>query len=148
MNPSRVAVSSSRCAKDQKYREGVTCASVVLPEKLCVEIPTQANPTHLPSGFGQCRDPRVQWRGVREQCQGLGLGDSDLWAKSSRVEWQLSEGPAAVLAQPSLKEMLVFMLAQKNQKIPLSLPKGHQGRGASLKGFPSLSELLHLTWCG
>lgn len=47
MNPSRVAVSSSRCAKDQKYREGVTCASVVLPEKLCVEIPTQPNPPPL-----------------------------------------------------------------------------------------------------
>lgn len=62
---------------------------------------------------------------------GIGTtGDSDLWAKSSRVELQLSDGPAAVLPQPSLKEMLGFMLAQKNQKTPLSLPKGHQGHGA------------------
>lgn len=86
---------------------------------------------------------------MREQCQGLGQRGTDLWAKSSRVELQLSDGPAAVLPQPSLKEMLGFMLAKKNPKNP-SVPSKRTPRpwGASLKRFPSLSELLHLTWCG
>lgn len=65
-------------------------------------------------------------------------------------ELQHGEGPAATLAQPSVKEMLGFMLAQKTKKKPLCQFQRDIKRplGLLLKGFPSLSELFNLTWCG
>lgn len=64
------------------------------------------------------------------------MRDSDLWAKSSRVELQLSDGPAAVLPQPSLKEMLGFMLAQKTKKPLCHFQKDTKAMGCITQRFP------------
>lgn len=58
--------------------------------------------------------------------------------KALMCELQHSDGPAAILAQPSMKEMLGFMLAQKKKKKhPQSIPKGHQKAvGSVTQRFP------------
>lgn len=108
----------------------------MLPEKLCMEIPT-----HLPSRFGQCRNPRVWWQGVREQCQGPGQwGTLTCGQKTLYVQLQLSNGPAAVLAQPSLKEMLGLCWLKKTKKIPRHFPchfqKDTKAMGHVTQTFP------------
>lgn len=67
----------------------------------------------------------VAERGSRCRDQDNG-GTLNSGQKALVCELQHGEGPAATLAEPSVKEMLGFMLAQKNKKTPLSIPKGHQ----------------------
>lgn len=77
------------------------------------------------------------------------MGGLNSGQKAHVCESQHSDGPAAILAQPSLKEMLGFMLAQKNKKLLCQFQRDmKRPLGALLKGFPSLSELFNLTWCG
>ena len=57
--------------------------------------------------------------------------------KALVCELQHGDGPAAILAQPSVKEMLDFMLAQKPKKPPPSIPKGHpKAIGSVTQRFP------------
>lgn len=132
-------------------REGVTSASVVLSEKLCVENQTNPNPSH-PRALVSARVTGGFSGGERgSSCRGQGNGGILTSGQKALVcELQQGDGPAAILAQPSIKEMLGFMLAQKNPKKPLSqFQRGiKRPSGALLKGFPLLSELFNLTWCG
>lgn len=114
-------------------REGATSASAVLSKKLCVENQTQSRYLHA---LVSARPRGFQWWRVRKQLQEAGQwGNSGL--KDFMCELQHGAGPAALLAQPSMKEMLGFMLAQKNPKNPLSVPKGHQKAiGSVTQRFP------------
>lgn len=135
------------CAKDCKYKgRSNFCLSSIVWKALCGK-PNQTQ-SHYPHALVSASPGGFQWWRVRKQLQGT-RQQGNSGPKALVCELQHSDGPAALLAQPSVKEMLGFMLAQKNPKNPLSIPKGHQKpSGALLKGFPSLSELFNLTWCG
>lgn len=69
MNPSRVCCVTLQVCQGLQIQGGRNlCISSAAWKAVC----GKPNPTHLPSCFGQCRNPRVRWWGVKVQCQGLG----------------------------------------------------------------------------
>lgn len=95
------------------------------------------NPNPPPLTLWSVQESQGLVAGSEGAASGTGtVGDSDLWAKNSHVQLQLSNGPAAVLAQPSLKEMLGLCWLKKTKKSLCHFQKDTKAMGHVTQTFP------------